>query len=854
MIRLLYTVMYMQNIISKEGYIKDRATNKLVDIRKPEELVRQNYERELCEDYGYSYQQMDIEVPIQRGEKNSLKNKNERADIVVFGSIDKNKRDQSRDILGIIETKRPAKKDGLKQLMSYMSATSALWGVWTNGADIEYLYRDPKSGKIIPEFIFQIPKNGETFFDIGRISKKNLQPAKSLKTVFHRLLQMLYANTNISRKEKLGAEMIRLIFCKIVDEKYDQEALPKFRVGFEENPKEVAKRIKELFNQVKEEFGRDEVFEKSEEIKLDPKSIAYVVGQLEKYSLMKTEKDVVGDAFEVFAESKLVGEKGEFFTPREIVKMAVKIVDPQPGQTIVDPACGSGGFLIYALEHVWNVMDTQNKYRGMSETEFSKARGKIAEECFFGIDKESDLVKIAKAYMAIIGDGKSGLVSDNTLHLPEDYNSRAKDLFVEDEEQNLLKKFDVVLTNPPFGSKIKVIKEDSKHFDLGHVWKKEGSQFVKTNKEKATEPQVLFVERCLQMLKDGGKLALVLPETYFHAPKVRYVLDYLLKGNNVLAVIDLPHNTFRPYCNAKTLLIVVEKGRPQQEKITMAVCEEMGHDHNGQPIYRFDENSNQFTDLVWNDTEEVIKELDNPEDSDNKYVFKVDVNKIKGNVYVPRYYWKKRLSDVEEEAKREGYDLVTVKELISEGIIATFSGHGSPQSQFKGRGEVPYIRVADIVNWAIYKNPTAFIPKFEYEKVKANGFDLQKKDILFVRRGSYRIGSVAILSDFDTEVLLTKEIQTFRVINENNKYGIDAYYLLYLFSHAVTQKQLYSKILIDTTLPNIGDRWKELKFPVLTDKKQRESIKSRLKSAFEQKWKGQAEIESLAKQYGRFTT
>ncbi len=844
----------MQNQLIKEGYIKDYATGKLVDGRKPEEPVRQGYEKELCEDYGYALNQMDIEVSIQRGEKNSPKNKGEKADIVIFNSIDPNKRDQSRDIIGIVETKRPTKKEGVKQLASYMSASSALWGVWTNGSDIEYLYRDPKSGEIKAEFIFQIPKNGETFADIGRISKRNLQPAKSLKTVFHRLLQMLYANTNISRKEKLGAEMIRLIFCKIVDEKYDQEALPKFRVGFEESPKEVSKRIKELFDQVKDDFGKDGVFEKSEEIKLDPKSIAYVVGQLEKYSLMKTEKDVVGDAFEVFAESKLVGEKGEFFTPREIVKMAVKIVNPQPGQTIVDPACGSGGFLIYALEHVWEIMNTQNKYRGMTEAQFLEQKRKIAEECFFGIDKESDLVKIAKAYMAIIGDGKSGIVSDNTLHLPEDYNQRAKDLFVEDEDKNILKKFDIVLTNPPFGSKIKVIKEDSKYFDLGHVWKKESDGFVKTNKEKPTEPQVLFVERCLQLLKDGGKLALVLPETYFHAPKVRYVLDYLLKDNNILAVIDLPHNTFRPYCNAKTLLVVVEKGRPQQEYITMAVCEEMGHDHNGQPIYRFNEDNKSFTEAIWNDTEQIIKELDYPDKPDNDYVFKVNIKNIKGSVYVPRYYWKKRLSDVEEEADREGYNLITVRQLINENIIMTFPGHGSPHSEFKGRGEIPYIRVADIVNWAVYKNPTAFIPEFEYSRVKAGGFDLQKKDILFVRRGSYRIGSVALLSDFDTHVLLTKEIQTFRVVNEDNKYGIDAFYLLYLFSHALTQKQLYSKILIDTTLPNIGDRWKELKLPILNDRVKMEAIKQKLRMAFEEKWKGQGEIESLAKQYGKFTT
>src|SRR5205085_11553804 len=141
--------------------------------------------------------------------------------------------------------------------------------------------------------------------------------------------------------------------------------------GFEENPKEVAKRVHQLFEEVKQELAADGVFDTNEEIKLEEKSIAYVVGELEQYSLVKTNKDVVGDAFEVFAESKLVGEKGEFFTPREVVKTAVQIVNPQPGQTIVDPACGSGGFLIYALEHVWELMGTDKKYRGMSDTNIS---------------------------------------------------------------------------------------------------------------------------------------------------------------------------------------------------------------------------------------------------------------------------------------------------------------------------------------------------------------------------------------------------------------------------------------------------------------------------------------------------
>jgi type I restriction enzyme M protein len=280
------------------------------------EAVRQEYELILHENYGFSYEQMDIEVPIQRGEASSKKNKDESSDIVVYKTTNPAKRDQNQDILGIIETKRPNKKDGLRQLMSYMSATCCQWGVWTNGEEIEFVYRDPESGELKTDYIFQIPSNGESFEDIGRITKDSLKPVKNLKPIFRRIFYTLYSNTNISRKEKLGSEMVRLLFCKIFDELYDKDKLPKFKIGFKDKPEDVKKNIVELWEKVRDYFSDDGLFDKHEEIVLDPKSIVYIVGELEKFSLTKTNKDVVGDAFEVFAERQFAGDKGEFFTPR----------------------------------------------------------------------------------------------------------------------------------------------------------------------------------------------------------------------------------------------------------------------------------------------------------------------------------------------------------------------------------------------------------------------------------------------------------------------------------------------------------------------------------------------------------
>lgn len=834
----------------REGYVLDLATSKPVDIRKPEEPVRQEYEKALYEDYDYDYEQMDIEVTIQRGEKHSNKNKTEKADIVIFYTKDKNKRSQYKDILGVIETKRPTRKEGIRQLTSYMSATSCLWGVWTNGKEIEYLYKNTKTGEIKRNLVYQIPKNGESFEDIGKISKDKLKPAKNLKLIFSRLLNTLYSNTNISRREKLGNEMIRLIFCKIWDEKYNTGSLPKFRIGFEEKPNVVLKKIKELFKEVKEELSTDGVFDKNEKINLDAKSIAYVVGELEYFSLLKTDKDVVGDAFEVFAESKLVGEKGEFFTPREVVKIAIELTKPQPNHLVLDPACGSGGFLIYALEHIWGIMDNSKKYKGMKNLDIEKRN--IAEKHLFGIDKEIDLVKIAKAYMAIIGDGRAGVVQQNSLHLAEDFEGKARDLFV--DEDNKFKQFDIILTNPPFGSKTKVLKDDAQYFDLGHKWKKKDDCFIITDKPADTSIQELFIERCLKLLKNGGKLAIVLPETYFHSPNSKYIIQYIKQNNNIKAIIDLPHNTFRPHCNAKTLLLFLEKGVSQQKKVVFAVAEEMGHNHQGKPIYRYDKNTNKFTEELWDDTIIIRKELNSPDDIKNKYVFTIDFKNIKNNNFVPRYYWNNRVEEIEELAKKGNLDLISINDLIEDKIITFFDGHGSPPAQYKGMGEYPYIRVKDIVNWEVYKDPTAKIPEVIYKQKKGDKKNLKEKDILYVRRGSYRIGSVAMVSPYDKDVLLTREILVLRISKEINKYNLTPYYLLYLLSHKIVSMQTTTKVLIETTLPNIADRWKELRLPISQKIDERKRISEKIKSVIENKWQAVEGVETLKKELGDITT
>ena len=815
---------------------KDFATGKLVNS-SPEEKVRQEYEKILVNDYGYKKSELDIEVSIPRGTGYFP----DRADIVVFNSS--TKRDPASDILGIVETKRPERKDGLAQLKSYMTATSAIWGVWTNGNDIAYLCKPPGTSSISEHYLNNIPARGQSLKDVGRIKKQDLKPfgREELKIVFRRILRTLYANTNISRKEKLGGEMIKLIFSKIEDEKTYLNRVPEFRSEAGENPKDVKKRIDKLFESVKKELKNDRVFHFHEKITLEAKSVAWVVGQLERGSLLKTDTDVVGDAFEIFGEAGLKGEKGEFFTPRGVIKLAVKLTDPKPEESLCDPACGSGGFLIYAMKHIWSLMEQDPKWKGSPELKEHKQR--IASQFIFGIDKESDLVKIAKAYMAISGDGRSNMVYENTLHEIKEFSPFAKEKFIED---NKFRKFDVILTNPPFGSKTKVVRSDSKNFQLGNQWKEtEEGKFNKTNKVCEREPHILFIERCLDMLKENGRLAIVLPETIFHAPKTNYIRNFITSQTSIEAVIDLPHNTFRPHCNAKTCLLILKKRKRQNDKVIMAAPKEMGHNHQGKALFRRD------TEEIWDDLKVVMRELDNPDLKKNKFTFVVPWSKIKeaGNL-VPIYYQ----SLIKPPKMLQGRFGIRIGDLFDQKVLGAWDGHGSPSSTAKGQGKIPYIRVSDIVNWELYRNPVTGIPRDIYEEMTRNKIKPKPKDILFVRRGSYRIGTVAIVSPQDTEVLLTRELLTFRVLNLKNSYGINPFYLLGLLSSEFVQNQIPSKVFIDTTLPNIGGRWKDIILPVHKNKKEIEDYTARVKSIIDNKWKAQKQIHQMSNDFGDIVT
>jgi type I restriction enzyme M protein len=828
--------------MNENAYIIDYISGQEIKATPEEVEAVQPFSGQLVEDYGYMKEEIQTRPQFRVKSSPSDTVKKYPVDIAIFNS--KKKDDDS--IYIIVECKKKARKDGRTQLEDYLRLSKAKLGVWFNGEERLFLKKFEQNGEVLFEEIPNIPKKGQRLEDIGKFKRKDLQVPHNLKLVFKTIRNHLAGNfKGATRDEELAKELINLIFCKIYDEKFTkQNDIVNFRIGINEDLKIVETRILSIFDKLKSKYT--EVIEVSDTIKLDKEAIAYVVGELQNYTLLESQRDVIAEAFETFIGYALKGAQGQFFTPRNIVKLLVEITNPKPDELVIDPACGSGGFLVESLRHMWNTLEIQAKDYGWSESALHEEKMATAMQKIRGVEKDNFLSKVTKAYMIIIGDGKSGIHCEDSLEEPKEWQDKTK--------QNIsLGQFDVLLTNPPFGKDIKIVGEDKlKQYDLAYQWKKENGKLTKTNKLKSEEvPQILFIERSLQLLKDGGRMAIVLPETFFHAPKIRYVLEYILKNNNLTWAIDLPHNTFRPHNNAKCLAVIIEKNRPQQDRINMAVIEQMGHDHQGKEIYRWDDKLKQIDkSQLWDDVPLVINEFEN---KFKKYCFTTKSNQCK-DIFIPRYYWENKLKEIENKAKNDNLELIPIKQLMNENIIMAFDGHGSPPAQYKGRGEIPYIRVKDIVNWEVYKDPTSKIPLDIYQLKKGVNKDLFKEDIFYVRRGSYRIGSVAMASPYDTKVLLTREILVLRVINKENKYNLDPYYLLYLLSHKLTQMQSTNKILIETTLPNIANRWSELMLPLSKDENERKRISEQIKNVINDKWKAVKRLDDLKEELGDLTT
>lgn len=572
----------------REGYITDFISAKSVRATPEEVDAVQVFSRRLVEDYGYDVEHIQTRPQFRVRQRPSDEEKSFPVDIAVF----KTHRKEEGNLFLIVECKKKNRRDGIEQLKLYLDMSRAEVGVWFNGNDHAYLRKIyHRDGSITYEDLPNIPRKGQRIEDIGLFQRRDLKKPSNLRAVFRDLRNHLAGmTTGITRDEALAQEIINILFCKILDER---ETAPdetvRFRAGIGESADEVRTRILDLFQEVKG-FAYEDVFNQNDTINLDAESLRYVIGELQNYCVMDADRDAIGDAFEVFIGPALRGAEGQFFTPRNVIDMMVKILDPQPSEYIIDPACGSGGFLIAALQHVWRRLREDGKKKGWSEHQITKREDQIATQNFRGIDKDAFLAKVCKAYMALIGDGRGGVFCENSLLPRSDWAPVMQDKI-------RYGTFDVVLTNPPFGKKIVVKGAPTlSQFALGHKWKlnkQNGEIEQTTDLHEDQPPQILFLERCLQLLKPGGRMGIVLPEAVFGMPTYSYVVTYLLKRTKIRGVISMPEALFKTSgkggTHAKVCVLFLENTPPKPNEdyeIFMADAKWCGHDSRGNPTLR----------------------------------------------------------------------------------------------------------------------------------------------------------------------------------------------------------------------------------------------------------------------------
>ncbi|BDU50399.1 N-6 DNA methylase [Haliovirga abyssi] len=583
----------------KAYYIKCMVRNKDIKLT-PEEIVRQLYLMQLNEKYGYSFERMQVEYIVNFGREKK------RADIVIMDKI------QPTVPYIIIEVKKPKLKDGKDQLKSYCNATGATMAVWSNGEQITYYHRkDPNYF----EPITNIPTEKQSLRDLLKekfyiddlIEKDELKnQKKSLKSIILDMEDEVLSNSGVDVFE----EVFKLIFIKLYDELQstrDRDRMIEFR-KYGESDSELKEKIEELFDKAKEKWTG--IFKDDEGIDLTPSHLSVSVSSLQNVKLFNSNLDVIDDAFEYLVNKNSKGSKGQYFTPRYVIDMCVKMLNPKEEEYIIDTASGSCGFPIHNVFDVWkkiyNELGIEESHLFTAEKKHARALDYVKEKVF-GIDFDKKSVRVARMLNIIAGDGHTNVLNLNSLDYGR-WEESTKDENWQDtyfDGWRRLKKlrknrnsnkefeFDIVMANPPFAGDIKEGRILAR-YDLGK--KPNGKWQTKVGRD------ILFIERNLDMLKSGGRMAVVLPQGRFNNSSDKAIRDFIAEKCRILAVVGLHGNVFKPHTGTKTSVLLVQKWdeklcpKKDDYNIFFATMQKPSKDNSGDKIYVKDENGQNILD------------------------------------------------------------------------------------------------------------------------------------------------------------------------------------------------------------------------------------------------------------------
>ncbi len=616
-------------------YVKCLVRGKEVKLT-PEEAVRQLFLMILIDDLKYPVSRMELEYIVTFGREKK------RADICIFDAV------RTTDAYILVELKKPKLKDGKEQLKSYCNATGAPMGVWSNGESISYYHRkDPNYFEDIPtipsanEKLSDILSERWTIDDLVKMDKL-VNQKKSLKDLILEMEDEVLANAGVDVFE----ELFKLIYTKLYDEMEggrDKKHHLVFK-NYGDTETELKAKIQDLFDKACKKW--DGVFPEGAKIDLTPSHLAVCVSSLEGVKLFNSNLDVVDEAFEYLINKSSKGEKGQYFTPRYVIDMCVKMLNPQEHETMIDTAAGSCGFPVHTIFHVWEqIMKDEGLNKShLFTTEKKPARCETyVQEKVFAIDFDEKAVRVGRTLNLIAGDGQTNVLHLNTLDY-ERWDEKTKDEEWTDiygvgwkklrklrasKDQNRDFSFDVLMANPPFAGDIKETRILSRYELARNVSLDKISTVDKTDKniEDATQrnptfPEllhtsheviykmadgtyrkakvkqqntvgrdILFIERNLNFIKPGGRMAIVLPQGRFNNSRDKDIREYIAAHCRILAVIGLHGNVFKPHAGVKTSVLFVQKWHDElcpktnDYPIFFATMREPSKDNSGDKIY-----------------------------------------------------------------------------------------------------------------------------------------------------------------------------------------------------------------------------------------------------------------------------
>lgn len=756
-------------------------------------------------------------------------------DVAIFDS--KENKSDHRHIRIIVECKTPGDGSGLAELQTYMGLEpKARLGILTDGTRVTRVYKLP-SGDFAVEKGSTLPKPGENLIKKEHVDVHDMVVPTfgELKRCFEDLLALIVSSDSRStRADARLNQLCNLLLVKLQSDS-DARARKKGPVDFQisDTPEETAKNLDRLFERYKKDrrdlFSDDE----ADAILFDAATIHAAVAELQRKNLVDVKPDTLSLAFQVFRNANLKIGDGQYFTPGRVVKAATRMMCIDCTDKVIDPACGTGGFLGEAYLQVSHDVSEADAVR------WANAR-------LYGVDLDDINVKLSRALMVGIGDGSTHVKLGDSIRESKWARDRhaLADALADDS-------YDVVLTNPPFGKDLVVSATEASAARYSICM--HGKAGKGASSYCATEIGIVFVERAYRLLHEGGRLGIVLPETYFFSKSYEWFREWLDERFVLKGVLNIPMEAFQGFCRAKTnfyVLVKKENGREPaigagpywfEGGLTwVSNAPTIGINKDGGTLLRLERSTmtrgEEVDDTAEKDVESLL--LGGGETETASYVQTTPLST--SLIGVPRYCDRSSVAEAERWIVATLPDCVptSLGRLLEEGLLETRVGHGSPSLDFRV-GEIPYIKVSDLRNGQVNPNSSNRVPEEVARRFwKGGDSGVKAWDVVTPMRASKNIGEPSVVLPGQERAVFTKEILFLRA---SEKAAFDNFYLVWALLLPKVASQWKRVVFMQTNREDLGDRWKEIVVPAPSERR----ISDNLSHAVRQYYNELARIRAI---------